>query len=40
MDEVLLSEEVARSRELKGWAETINRALLILIPVVGVFFLL
>jgi TRAP transporter 4TM/12TM fusion protein len=40
MDEVLLSEEVARTRELTGSIGRLARALLILIPVVGVVFLL
>ena len=40
MDEVLLSEETARTRVLKGPFAAITRALLILIPVLGVIFLL
>lgn len=40
MDEVLLSEETARTRDLTGPIARINRALLILIPVLGVIFLL
>src|SRR4026208_1513200 len=40
MDEVLLSEEVARTRELKGAVGRGNRALLISIPVLGIVFLL
>ena len=40
MDEVLLSEETTRTRDLTGPIGRINRALLILIPVLGVFFLL
>ena len=40
MDEVLLSEEVARTRELKGPVGRVNRALLISIPVLGIVFLL
>ncbi len=38
MDEALLSEETARTRVLKGAVGRVNRALLILIPIVGVFF--
>ena len=40
MDEVLLSEETARTRTLKGPLARINRGLLILTPVLGVIFLL
>ena len=40
MDEVLLSEETARTRVLKGPFAAITRALLILVPVLGVIFLL
>jgi TRAP transporter 4TM/12TM fusion protein len=40
MDEVLLSEETARSRALTGPLAALTRALLILVPVVGVIFLL
>ena len=40
MDEVLLSEETARTRKLKGPLAGINRGLLILTPVLGVIFLL
>ena len=40
MDEVLLSEETARTRVLKGPLAAITRALLILVPVLGVIFLL
>ncbi len=40
MDEVLLSEEVTRTRTLKGPIRWINQGLLFLIPVVGVVFLL
>ncbi len=40
MDEVLLSEEVIRSRNLKGIAAWVTRALLIAIPVLGIVFLL
>lgn len=40
MDEVLLSEEVIRSRNLKGFAAWVTRAILIAIPVLGVVFLL
>ena len=40
MDEVLLSEEVARTRTLKGRVRWGNQALLFLIPVLGVIFLL
>jgi TRAP transporter 4TM/12TM fusion protein len=40
MDEVLLSEEIIRSRDLKGSVARISRAILISIPVLGVIFLL
>ena len=40
MDEVLLSEEVARTRTLKGLISRINYILLVLIPVLGMVFLL
>jgi TRAP transporter 4TM/12TM fusion protein len=40
MDEVLLSEEMIRSRDLKGSVARISRALLISIPLIGVIFLL
>src|SRR5687767_11690661 len=40
MDEVLLSEEVIRSRNLKGFPAWVTRALLIAIPVLGIVFLL
>ena len=40
MDEVLLSEEVVRSRNLKGFLAWVSRALLIAIPVLGIVFLL
>jgi TRAP transporter 4TM/12TM fusion protein len=40
MDEVLLSEEVVRTRQLKGALAWITRAILIAVPVLGVVFLL
>jgi TRAP-type uncharacterized transport system fused permease subunit len=40
MDEVLLSEETARTRVLKGPFAGVTRALLILVPVMGIVFLL
>jgi TRAP transporter 4TM/12TM fusion protein len=40
MDEVLLSEEIIRSRKLKGSAASISRAILVAIPVFGLIFLL
>jgi TRAP transporter 4TM/12TM fusion protein len=40
MDEVLLSEELIRSRNLKGFVARLSRAILISIPVLGVIFLL
>src|SRR5687768_5296788 len=40
MDEVLLSEEIVRSRKLKGLAAWISRAILIAIPVLGIIFIL
>jgi TRAP-type uncharacterized transport system fused permease subunit len=40
MDEVLLSEEMIRSRNLKGFVARLSRAILIAIPVLGVIFLL
>ena len=40
MDEVLLSEEFIRSRNLKGFVARLSRAILISIPVLGVIFLL
>ena len=40
MDEVLLSEETTRTRNLKGALGGINRGLLILTPLLGVVFLL
>src|SRR5262245_10337643 len=40
MDEVLLSEEMIRSRTLKGFVAQLSRALLVSIPILGVIFLL
>jgi TRAP transporter 4TM/12TM fusion protein len=40
MDEVLLSEEVARTRTLTGPISWFNQSLLVLIPVLGIIFLL
>src|SRR6266536_2773091 len=40
MDEVLLSEEMIRSRNLKGFVARLSRAILISIPVLGVILLL
>jgi TRAP transporter 4TM/12TM fusion protein len=40
MDEVLLSEEMIRSRNLKGSVGRMSRALLISIPLIGIVFLL
>jgi TRAP transporter 4TM/12TM fusion protein len=40
MDEVLLSEEMIRSRRLKGSVGRMSRALLISIPLIGIIFLL
>jgi TRAP transporter 4TM/12TM fusion protein len=40
MDEVLLSEEIIRSRDLKGAVAWLSRTILISIPVLGVVFLL
>ena len=40
MDEVLLSEEVARTRSLSGPIYWLNRCLLVLIPVAGIAYLL